>query len=511
MTLWRTFRNDRTFAAVFALLVLAAWLPLWRTTILPFVDLHNNVGAASHLIEAARGGPMARYYAVNWSPVPYWTGYLVMAVGDALGNVYFGAKLVCGVISLLTPLFFTRLLIALGRDHRQGLWAFVLTWERNLYAGWVTYLLGIALAFLALAWVIEAKTWRQALAAMCVSALVALTHAQALAFLGLAGIAATFAGRPSLRKLVVNAVGLSGGLLAIWPWADKILDRAPKNNAGSAFRFIWHTPEQKVEQLFDFTFGNFKGEFDTALPTVVFVAICAAPFALGLLRRGKLRSRAPLAPPLVIALAALALYASLPFEIRGPISHKHNYVRYATTILLAMVLVPRPSLRRGVVWLAPAAFALAMDVHVARHLAEFAPRAQPMVKIGRMIKPSSRVLTVFVGANVDPTCKMAPYSQIHSYATARSNSFDPYYFDLDSVPLVYRKGKGRPPEPDLRKPGKISWDKHIRHYDYVIVQGLEGDPFRGRLKAAPVQQLFEGGMWRLYSVNRKGTMEETAP
>jgi hypothetical protein len=46
-------------------------------------------------------------------------------------------------------------------------------------------------------------------------------------------------------------------------------------------------------------------------------------------------------------------------------------------------------------------------------------------------------------------------------------------------------------------------DKHGRNFDFIMVQGLEQDPFLPgkRLEGARVHRVAEGGIWRLYAID----------
>lgn len=495
MTLWRTFRSDRLFALLFGVLLVCAWLPLTQTPILPFIDLQNNVGGASMIVEAMTGGPMSKFYEVNWHPVPYWTCYLIMAVVSHVSGTLFAAKFICGLLSLVLPLSVVRFLIATGRDHRQGLWAFLLVWDRNLYAGWVSFLLGMAIALYTLAWLVEMKGWLSALPVTAMSGLVALTHIQALAFLGVAGITLVLTQKPSIKRVIIGAVALSGGMVGVMPWILRMFENVPTSGVKDALHFQWHTPREKMAGFYDVTFGSFGGRFDTNIPIFVFGLLILGPLLLAMLRRTM--PRATNWPPLVVTLSCLFLYLILPFAITGPIFHKHNYVRYGTFILLGMLLIPKPRLQgRAFLALIPGiVLALLLDLHVARQLKDVALRVRPFQEIIANIKPHSRILPV-VNEYADPACQMPPYMQFHSYAAGATRSFDPLFFDNKFTPLLYKR-EGRPPFPFN---AKLDYDHFIRHYDYVLIQGLNRDPFRDRTVVAPVTLVKEAGMWRLYAV-----------
>src|SRR5207302_1410167 len=70
---------------------------------------------------------------------------------------------------------------------------------------------------------VEVEDVRGALRVAPFSLLVGLSHPQALAFLGVAGIAIAFTRRPLLRNLVTHAIALVGGLIVVVPWISSAL------------------------------------------------------------------------------------------------------------------------------------------------------------------------------------------------------------------------------------------------------------------------------------------------
>ena len=84
--LWRAFATDRLLLGTTALLLIAAWIPLFLTPFLPFSDLGLNTAASDLIWDTATGRlPAAFYYRVQWGPLPYWTTYGICAV---LGRMF---------------------------------------------------------------------------------------------------------------------------------------------------------------------------------------------------------------------------------------------------------------------------------------------------------------------------------------------------------------------------------------------------------------------------------------
>jgi hypothetical protein len=507
MKLYRALRGDPLLLALTVILTLLAWAPLCVTPLLPFSDLHNNAAAASMLSDAALGrGTIGYYYYVKWSPVPYWIGYVVMAAASAVGGVLFAAKAIVALLAVGLPLSIMRLLIALGRSPRLGLWAFALFWDHNLYSGWVTYLLGMALAIHALALLIDMETLGDALGTLVWSALVALTHVQAVALLALAGAGLSVAGRLRGRSLALHAVALSGGALPVLPWVKEHLFK-DGHATTVPFTLDWHTLTTKAERLFTYTLDHYPKEPDVWAPAFTFAVMLIGPaLVAGVARqqpRGIGRDRG--AEAVIVMLSCLVLYAALPYEIKGPAAHYHNYPRYATFVLLTLVLLPRPDLRRWrALWLAPGiAAALAMDVTTFSQLARFGANARPFLQLFPAVTTGSRVLPL-ITVETDPTCAYNPYNQFHAYLTAATKSYDPYLFHNDGNPLQFTPGREPPIPRWYVVTDQLDMEKYGRNFDFVMIQGLDRDPFKpgGRLETAKVHRVVEAGIWRLYKIDR---------
>ena len=317
--LLRAFRGDSLLAGLTLLLVIGGLLPLFVCRFIPLADLPGNAGAASLLFDAAFGhGAAAKYYVVNYAPTPYWTAYLFMASVSSVFDVLVAAKAIVGLLVVLLPLVTMRLLIALRRDPRLGLWAFALSWEHNLYFGWVTYLLGMSLALLATAWIIELEKPRDALRVFVLSVLVALSHIQAVAFLGLAVLLLLVISRPFVRSAVNICLGASGALVPILPWlAAHLKPGAGGKKAGPSFSFELHTPSEKLHKFAEYCLDNVPTPSAQWVMAGVFLLLLLGPAFLA-----GLPQRQPVLPARrgawVVAVTACALYFCLLYTSPSP-------------------------------------------------------------------------------------------------------------------------------------------------------------------------------------------------
>ena len=505
MKLYSAFRDDRLLLTLTAMLTLAAWAPLFVTPFLPLSDLPNNAAAASMLFDAATGkGTVGEHYYVSLAPTPYWTGYIVMAAANAVGGVLFAAKAIVALLAIVMPLSVMRLLIALGRSPRLGLWAFAMFWEHNLYSGWVTYLLGMAIALYALARLIEVETLREGYHLLPWTVLAALTHAQAVALLAVAGVALTLRRGLRGRPMAPQVLALAGGALPVLAWARGHV--SPSGNVASPpWTFDWHPGVVKAARLFTYTFDHYPREPAVWAPAFAFAAMLLCPLLVATLVRPRGGRRERTIDAAIITLSCVALYAALPFEIRGPMRHFHNYPRYATFILLTLLLLPNPDLRgwRALALVPGIVAAAAMDVTTLHQFQRFADHSRPFLRLMDAVPRGSRVLPL-INVDSDPACAYDPYNQFHSYLTAATRSYDPYLFDNPSNPLQYTASHRLDAPPWAVATDQVSMERQGEQFDYVLVQGLARDPFEpgARLAGARVHLVAEGGIWRLYAVDR---------
>jgi hypothetical protein len=495
-------RADPLLAALTGLLAIGAWLPLAFTPILPFADLPNNAGAASLILPSLFGhGVPAHHYQVNLQPLPYWSAYALMAVLAAMGGALFAAKAITALLVLLLPLATMRLLAALGRNPRMGLFAFILAYEHNLYGGWVTYLLGMSLALIALAWMLEAKTWRDALRVVPLTLVIGLTHIQAVWLLSAAAVALTVTGRPFLRRVWLHGLAWSGCLIVIAPWLLRLLSGAASSGP-SRIGFEYPPTGEKLASFYKFTLANLDSPSGGTATSLAFVVLLLAPLMLSQLPRLQ-GSSANRGGGAVLLLVCLGLYAVLPMTVTGPIPHWYTYPRYATFVVLSLLLIPRPRLDGVYAWaLAPGVIAaLVMDYSVARQFAELATRSRPFLEIIAAIRPNASILPLQYDER-DNHPRWEVYSQMSAYAAGEKRGYEPNMFDNPTNPLLYRHAHDLP-HPGWWNPDGFSMEKHGRFWDYILVQGKTHDPVRPGVRTSSghhARQVAEAGRWRLYEV-----------
>jgi hypothetical protein len=499
-SLFRALVDDRLLAAATLLLFVTACVPLFLTPFLPFPDLPLNTASAELMWDVMMGKePASTYHRVNWAPVPYWVGYALACLFGRLFGPLIAAKVLTALVIALLPLSTMRLLLSLRRDPRIGLWAFALVWQQNLYAGWLAFVLGVALVSIVLAWIIEAETPLDGLRIAPYSALVALTHIQATWLLGLCGGLLCLTTGPILRRVLVHLAAGAGAAAMVLLWLFGQLSQ--KSGAAAAFSFTWHTPAYRLSKAFYYVLDNFVQPDAERVAAIAFVVLVLGPLALTQLPQRPFAARRS---PLVLIFAAGILYTLLWWEVGGPIWHWYTYPRYAAVVALWLMLVPAP--RTGL-WstlaLLPGILSsLALNWMVAKQFWNFGQRTRPFLEVIAAVPPRASVLPfVFDEGDPDPDLRLAPYKGMYAYIAAIGHGYTPYLWNIPSHP--FSNTQVSLPAPGWS--GAFSMDEHGRHYDYLLVQGFQhADPVKRARSSLGfgAQMVLERERWRLYRVTK---------
>jgi len=502
-TLVRVFRQDKALALATVVLALVALAPLWATPLFPFPDLGYNIGMASLLRRLILHHSFVQhFYQANWAPMPYWTCYLLMALLRSLGDVIFVSKGMLGLLVVLLPLATMRFLVSLHRSPRLGLWSFALVWDQNMQWGWVTFCLGMSLALIAMAKLLESRTLKDAFVVSFWSLLVALTHIHALVLLfAFGGLSALFR-IPIKRFIFLHSIGLSGGLIAFAPWGLKIL--FPPSNGGEtrqAFHFDYPPLQDKVAKLFDYSLFTSPFPSGTMWQAIAFVVLLFGPLCLvGLAGRPIAYRHRALS--VLFLLVCGGLYFCLPFALSGPVNHWWTYPRFATFILLAGLTLP--SVRfdgyRAFALLPGCFAAIAVAVTTFQQFRDFSVRATPYLEIMKAIRPHSRLFPLDIVGD-DRAGRWCGSCHFHGMAAAAKSLYDPHLFDEKNNPVLHRY-EHRLPAINWYKMREFSVDTHGVYYDYILVHPKERDPLHeGPTQAGPIlKRVLDSGAWRLYEV-----------
>ena len=291
------------FAFAFAILLALSCVPLLLTQLPPLLDYPNHL-ARRYLLPHLPNAGLARYYIVQWAPIPdlgmdaivpflaqlvplEWAGKLFIASSFLL--------LAGGTAALHRALF--------GRWSLWSLLAFLLLYTRLLLWGFMSYLFGCGLALAAFtAWIaLERRHWLLRLVLGTVFAL-AIYFAHLLAFgIYAVMIAAYEFGQIWLQRKRI-AAALRDLVIGGAPFLPALALMAHNSSTG---RIIYANPLRKLDLLFS-VFDNYSRPFDVTCFVLIVLAVALAYW------RGWVR----LAPAIVLPLLGLvAVYIAMPTQL----------------------------------------------------------------------------------------------------------------------------------------------------------------------------------------------------
>jgi len=291
------------FALAFVILFALSCVPLLLTSLPPLLDYPNHL-ARMHLLPHLPDAALARYYIVDWAPIPDlamdgivpflaqvmpldWAGKLFIALTFLL--------LAGGTAAIHRAVF--------GRWSLWPLLAFLLLYTRLLLWGFMGYLFGCGLALACFAaWIaLGRRHWLVRLVLGTVFA-VAVYFAHLLAFGMYAVMVAAYEfGQIRLQRKSIGAAMrdlVIGGL----PFVPALALMAQNSSTG---RIIYAHPLRKLDLLFS-VFDNYSRPFDVACFVLIVVAVAVAYW----------RRWVKLSPAMVLPLLGLvAVYIAMPTQL----------------------------------------------------------------------------------------------------------------------------------------------------------------------------------------------------
>lgn len=497
-TIVRLLKEDRLLRWAYGVGLVLVCVPMAYTQMLPLVDLGSHIGWAGVMDDLLRGAPeVSQRYEINPTPVPYWPAYLIINVSEVLFGAFIAGKVVVGVALALIPLSVMRLLLALGRDPRLGLAAFLLVWDTNLYWGWVTFHLTMPMVVWCFAWMIEARTFRDTVKVFGLSAVVGLGHPHSIMWLAVGGALLWLVLERPLHALARTAFGLAG-LSVLFPWLFLRILFPPGGRGGAPLTFTSPDFEQRLAMFYDYSIGVFVARPAVVASVLVLLLLLIGPLLLSTLPRRDVTPRSTLQAGVVL-LAATLLYLLLPYEIHGNVYHLWTYPRFSTWMLVGLLLLPAPVLRGRAAWfLAPVlAGVVALMAFRVEQFRVYGEYTQPYVDLMPAIRKGSRVAEIDTDLHFQGF-RQVTLGQLHGYLTAERSLYDPHLFDHTSSPVLYR-AEGKPPNPEFHRPDLFDLEKVGRHYDYVLLHPSSNGSFDQYLGKG-LELVEVSGAWKLYSV-----------
>lgn len=317
-------------AAIGAMAIAVASLPVFSTVLPPLVDYPNHL-ARFWLIET--GGN--QFYSVRWSPLPNLAGdLLVPLLGQAMPLEIAGKLFLVTIFALLVGGAAWVNRMAHGSWRLWPLLVVAFVYNRSFLWGFTNYLFGLGVALCGLAlWLAceNARPWLRVLSSSLVAAMCFFSHIAALGVYGLLILGVEV--RPALAELRTGTWGalrrraLLGAAQFILPAGIFLTSWRPAASGGVFYTAIWRKPD-----LLFSVFDNYNRPFDIAC----FAALLALFAGLAWYRRLHLAPR--LAPALGLLFAA---YLLLPSQILSGSGADH---RLAAALFVVFVAATAPCL-----------------------------------------------------------------------------------------------------------------------------------------------------------------------
>jgi hypothetical protein len=295
--------SARRFALAFAILFVASCLPLLLTALPPLLDYPNHL-ARMHLLPHLPDAGLARYYIVQWAPIPDLAmDGIVPALAQVMPLEWAGKLFIALTFLLLAGGAAAIHRVLFGHWSLWSLLAFLLLYTRLLLWGFMSFLFGCGLALAAFAaWIaLGRRHWLLRLALGTVFALaIYLSHLLAFGMYAVMIAAYEFGQIRLQRKRAVAALRdlVIGGA----PFLPALALMLQNSSTG---RIIYANPLRKLDLLYS-VFDNYSRPFDVTCFVLIVLAVAVAYW----------RRWVRLAPAIVLPLIGLvAIYIAMPTQL----------------------------------------------------------------------------------------------------------------------------------------------------------------------------------------------------
>jgi hypothetical protein len=476
--------RDKAFVVTFALLSLAAIVPIWRVRFLPLLDLPNHLAAVHiwHNFDA----PWSRakeFYELSLKPAPYCAYHVLTHVLAFVTGLENANRLVLSGYVVAIPaaaLWWTR-------RTRRSPWFSVLTFPLAFSLSWacgfLPFLVGFALLLLGVAALdafVERPTFRRAVAVVLLSVGCGLGHPLILFAYYVCVAALLLCHLPGWKRLGVTVV-LFAPAAALFVW-QVLAFKSPlvRVQGGPRFEGAWVPVRDMFESFPAYTLDSVSGALDTTVFWVMLVAALLL-FVWGLFARGaggsapgpgpvSLLERVRDSRSLVLAAAMMACYLIVPLHLARPFDWWFVSGRFAPLICFFGFLTPKAPVRGAArLVMAPAVVAaLLLPLHLSGKYAEFDERLKPFARMVERIPPGADDLLVLVlPPRTDEAVIIEATNHLSSWAQIMRGGFSPDGWFNVGFPFLLKRSLPAPPW------NRNEWFDpavHAAPYEYVIVR-----------------------------------------
>ena len=484
--------SDRAFVAVFALLAVAAIVPIWRVRFLPLLDLPNHL-AAVHIWHSF-DEPWTRFrdfYELSLRPAPYGAYHIlthVIAYGVGLENAN---RVVLSGYVLTIPA------AALGWAHRtrRSPWLSVLTFPLAFSLSWacgfLPFLVGVAL-LLAGVVALDAYLGRpspgRGVAVALLSVGCGISHPLILFGYYVCVAVLLLCHLPRWSR-IAGALPLFAPAVALVLW-QLVAFKSPMVDlrSGPRFQGAWVPWYEMLRSFPEYTLDSVSGDLDTRL----FWVLLAVASLLGLsgvvprslVRRLPARDEGPPAGSLLdrlhrhrslaLCAAMAACYFLVPLHLARPFDWWFVSGRFSPFIcFFGFLAITAPLQGRSRLLMAPAvAAALVLPLHLSEKYERFDERVEPFARLVERIPPGAEVLFVALPPRTDESLIIEGTNHFSSWVQIMRGGFsaDGWY----NVGFPF-KLKRRLPAPPANRGERFDPNVHGVAYDYVILRNERPD------------------------------------
>jgi hypothetical protein len=504
-------------AALFAALVALSVVPLFAGRYLPFFDYPAHLTIPAALRQ--RADPATQISALwerDWRIVPNCAHYAFTYLLSFLMPLEAASRLFVALFSVAAlPVAAAFTLRAFGRDWRLAVLAVPLAWNRCLWYGFVGFCAALPLSLIIiglLATDLARPSRRRAIGIGLLAALLPFVHFFVMMLtLMLAGaLMAVHVRRTRPAQLARTFGPLLLGPLLMAPWFLASLRGGPQPAEGAGAHLFASRPRliDYAALLRHWFIDGYLGRVDDALAVILIVTLAALLLHA---RRAPGNEQAPApapAPaarsaPLALAGALLAVYLTLPFEIRAPFNWWGMNVRVIPLAFVwLLVTVPPGALDRfGRALLIPAGAATAaFMIYLAVDVSRTFNGPWGMAGIDDVlakVPPGARVMGLYTDYRQPPHYAHYPFHYATSYAVLRGAALGTPFIP---IPQSWTNPRVVPPYPFAGDAALFDAGRHAAGYTHFLVrtctgQGCVADPLAGKVGFV---RLAESGRWRLY-------------
>ncbi|WP_437592596.1 hypothetical protein [Sorangium sp. So ce1000] len=490
--------SDRAFVATFALLAVAAIVPIWRVRFLPLLDLPNHL-AAVHIWHSF-DEPWTRFrdfYELSLRPAPYGAYHIlthVIAYGVGLENAN---RVVLSGYVLAIPA------AALGwaRRTRRSPWLSVLTFPLAFSLSWacgfLPFLVGIALLLagvVALDAYLDRPSPGRGAAVALLSVGCGLSHPLILFGYYVCVAVLMLCHLPRWSRIAV-ALPLFAPAVALAVW-QLVAFKSPMVDlrSGPRFQGAWVPWHEMLRSFPEYTLHSVSGDLDTRLFWVL-LAVASLLGLSGVARRaflgrglpargkaaaeegapaGSLLDRLHRHRSLALCAAMVACYFLVPLHLARPFDWWFVSGRFSSLIcFFGFLAITAPLQGRARLLMVPAVVAaLVLPLHLSQKYARFDERVEPFARMVERIPPGAEVLFLTLPPRTDEALIIEGTNHFSSWVQILHGGFSADGWFNVGFPFTLKR---RLPAPPSNRGEWFKPDVHGVAYDYVIIRNERPD------------------------------------